>query len=335
MKKLFTFILFCLTVCFAVQAMDLQQLVNLNKKWLIEIGDNPAFASPGYDDSKWQEISVPGAWENQGFPGYDGYAWYRLKIYIADLSNYENLYLQLGRIDDVDQVYLNGHLIGETGKYPPQYQTAYDIVRLYKIDKHDIKAGAVNTIAVRVYDEHLGGGIVSGDVGIYRRLDVIDLEIDLSGFWKFSTGDSHEWLANTYDDLHWDTIKVPLVWEKQGYELYDGYAMYRKRVLIPGKLSRIQLVLLLGYISDIDEVFFNGSRIGYTGSFPVGSEPGVCKHSQERAYTIPANLIKYDNENIIVVRVYDNGAQGGIYEGYVGITDSENYSTYHQRKVRN
>jgi hypothetical protein len=320
--------------CNLLPAMDLISEVNLSGKWRFEIGDNPEFAEPGYDDSKWQEIFVPDAWENQGFPGYDGYAWYRTQIDLNKTLNPKHLFLLLGRIDDVDQVYLNGRRIGESGQFPPDYKTAYDIMRIYKLDEHDLWLGAVNTIAVRVYDAHLGGGIISGDVGIYRRRDVIDLEIDLSGFWKFSTGDNHEWLSIEYDDCHWGEIEVPVIWEKQGFDLYDGYATYRKCVFIPEKFSRVQLVLLLGYISDIDETFFNGQCIGKTGSFPLAGQKVECKGSQERAYVIPSGLIKFNQENIIVVRVYDNGAHGGIYKGYIGIADSDNYSNYSKLKAQ-
>jgi len=43
--------------------------------WKFEIGDDPAYSERNYDVSRWEQIHVPGTWENQGFPGYDGYAW--------------------------------------------------------------------------------------------------------------------------------------------------------------------------------------------------------------------------------------------------------------------
>jgi hypothetical protein len=110
--------------------------------------------------------------------------------------------------------------------------------------------------------------------------------------------------------------------------------MYRKSVFIPEKFSRVQLVLLLGYISDIDETFFNGQCIGKTGSFPLGGKDGECKGSQERAYVIPSGLIKFNQINIIAVRVFDNGAHGGIYKGYIGIAASDKYSNYSKLKMQ-
>ena len=51
------------------------------------------------------------------------------------------LYLVLGRIDDADEVYLNGKLIGKSGNFPPEYITAYNKVRRYNIPQGILKNG--------------------------------------------------------------------------------------------------------------------------------------------------------------------------------------------------
>ncbi len=43
-------------------------------------GDDPAWKKPGYDDHSWATIQTGKNWEDQGFPDYDGYAWYRLHV---------------------------------------------------------------------------------------------------------------------------------------------------------------------------------------------------------------------------------------------------------------
>ena len=53
---------------------DLDRIINLNTKWKFAIGDYQKWASPEFNDDDWEAISVPSEWENQGFPGYDGYA---------------------------------------------------------------------------------------------------------------------------------------------------------------------------------------------------------------------------------------------------------------------
>ncbi len=55
---------------------------------------------------------MPANWESQGYPTYDGYAWYRKKFYFPEEYGNQDLYLILGRIDDIDVTYLNGHKIG-------------------------------------------------------------------------------------------------------------------------------------------------------------------------------------------------------------------------------
>ena len=93
------------------QAPDLRPLLDLSGNWKFEIGDLARWSDPALDDSKWDRIYVPAPWEEEGYPGYDGYAWYR-KHFKADKDFRDmSLYLRLGYIDDVSEVFLNGHLI--------------------------------------------------------------------------------------------------------------------------------------------------------------------------------------------------------------------------------
>lgn len=93
---------------------------------------------------------------------------------MRDIPPNTTIYLMLGRIDDVDVVYLNGKEIGSGGKFPPDYETAYDRIRKYTIPADYLKEDDENVIAVRVYDGQGLGGIYEGPIGImsaenYRR----------------------------------------------------------------------------------------------------------------------------------------------------------------------
>src|SRR5512145_1485934 len=107
----------------------LSLLQSLKGDWLFSIGLDENWSSPSFDDSKWEKIRVPSAWEDQGFNGYNGYAFYRKKITVPASYKGRMLYLKMGYIDDVDAVYLNGHKIGSTGSFPPNYVTAYNANR--------------------------------------------------------------------------------------------------------------------------------------------------------------------------------------------------------------
>src|SRR5690606_33114607 len=54
-----------------------QKVINFDGTWKFSIGDDKTWASENYNDENWETIKVPSSWENEGFHGYDGYAWYR------------------------------------------------------------------------------------------------------------------------------------------------------------------------------------------------------------------------------------------------------------------
>jgi sialate O-acetylesterase len=84
------------------------QTIVLPDNWIFTIGDDPAYKNEVVDESKWIKIRVPGNWEDQGFPNYDGFAWYRLHFEVDDDLGEQPLYLFLGKIDDLDETFLNG-----------------------------------------------------------------------------------------------------------------------------------------------------------------------------------------------------------------------------------
>ena len=105
--------------------------MDLSGIWKFRIGDRTEWKKRNYDDGDWGEIFVPGRWEDQNYPEYDGFAWYRTTFELSDDLKEETLYLNLGRIDDVDETYLNGYLIGSKGSFHPEYETAWDQTRTY------------------------------------------------------------------------------------------------------------------------------------------------------------------------------------------------------------
>jgi cephalosporin-C deacetylase len=137
--------------------------------------------------------------------------------------------------------------------------------------------------------------------------------------WKFQVGDDPTWSEARLDDEAWQTIEVGKNWESQGHEDYDGYAWYRVALHIPKSMESNaallelgHLTLTLGKIDDVEQVWFNGASIGQTGQFPPSYSTAW---TQSRRYTIPANLVRWDAENVIAVRVFDEGGDGGLYEG--------------------
>ncbi len=113
--------------------------LDLEGNWRFSIGDDTAWSSPDFNDNNWEKIKVPAAWEDQGFHGYNGFAWYRKTFTVPKELVGSNFVLSAGLIDDVDQTFINGKLIGMSGGFPPQYATAYDAYREYYISKDFLK----------------------------------------------------------------------------------------------------------------------------------------------------------------------------------------------------
>ncbi|MEQ8705764.1 MAG: alpha/beta fold hydrolase [Phaeodactylibacter sp.] len=166
MKKLFvlTFILIYLLPLLPAQNL-------LKPQWKFMTGDQSEWASPNFNDSEWRTLLHGKLWEKQGVSAYNGFAWYRQSVLVpeglkAAARKNEGLVLELGKIDDADETFWNGKPVGATGQMPPNYKGAYDKQRTYIIPFEDIRFGAENLIAVRVYDHQGGGGIYKGVISL-------------------------------------------------------------------------------------------------------------------------------------------------------------------------
>ena len=181
MKKLVYF--FAALLFFGCSQPDRPEnpVLPLNYQWKFVTGDDSAYKVPNYDDSQWANIDMDKIWEQQGYDPYDGYAWFRTKIFIPS-SLKENSYMKdslrifLGKINNFDQTYLNGYLIGINNEFmdedaipdsnfihaPTNY---WDLERRYILSADDprILWDQENTIAVRVYDEGGQGGMYTGN----------------------------------------------------------------------------------------------------------------------------------------------------------------------------
>lgn len=311
-------------------------LYDLSGRWKFSIGDNPEWKDKTFDDKNWEKIFVPSSWENQGFQGYNGYAWYRTSFKLPLDISAKDIYLDLGYIDDVDQTFINGNLIGISGGFPPNYRTAYNAFRKYYIPKEFLSKDGKNIIAVRVYDAELDGGIISGKVGLYNYDSVVEPDINLSGIWDFKTGDDSSFIKNIKNDSDVVKLMVPAFWDIQGFQNYEGFAWYKKTFYLPKTFNGESMILLLGKIDDIDQTYVNGILVGSTGNWNFKSTPIEFNKNEEwiqnRVYSVPQKLLKYGSTNTIAVRVYDGFMDGGIYEGPIGLITQNNYRKYFNRK---
>jgi sialate O-acetylesterase len=98
----------------------------------------------------WKTMRLPQFWEDAGLPGYDGVVWFRKKFELPRAWEGRDLMLHLGPVDDYDTTFVNGIRVGALNQW--------DAPRSYRVAAALLKPG-VNTIAVRVLDTGVGGGI--------------------------------------------------------------------------------------------------------------------------------------------------------------------------------
>ena len=128
----------------------------LTGPWKFHTGDNLQWSLPGFDDSNWSDMDLtplPGkagaGWTKLGYPGYSGFAWYRLRINVQGASH--RLALKMpDQADDAYQVFVNGELIGDFGKFTDHGVTAFPAVpQGFPLPK-SIGNGTI-TIAIRMW----------------------------------------------------------------------------------------------------------------------------------------------------------------------------------------
>lgn len=333
-RSLLLILITCFLMNVTVKGEDLKRIVDLSGYWKFSIGDNNEWVDPDFDDSEWGKIYVPGNWEGQGYKDYNGYAWYRTSFeFIFSVAN-DYLFLKLGHIDDVDEVYLNGKLIGSSGKFPPLFETAYRNARVYPIPIECLNTKGKNTIAIRVYDQYEGGGIVHGEVGLFSDRQEQLLELNLAGYWNFETETELKERRSNGLEKKENKIFVPGAWENLGYEGYDGKARYTTTFSVSSHLLEKDLYLILGFIDDIETVYINGQKIGSVVSLEKKEKTGLPYYVIFRGYLIPDGVLKANDVNELSVVVYDHSGLGGIYKGPVGLTNVDGYETLKRLNTR-
>jgi hypothetical protein len=162
------------------------------------------------------------------------------------------------------------------------------------------EAGAVPVDLFDLGDE-VGMSIRRPDGGAYRLARLI----------KFRTGDDLNWKETDFDDSDWEVVSIPQAWQNyEGHENYHGYAWYRLGFHFPTEWSPSDLAFALGRIGDCDETFLNGTKIGSSGTMAPRYQTAW---NVFRAYHIPKEVVNWKGKNVLAIRAYDGGGQGGLY----------------------
>ena len=135
---------------------------------------------PAYVPKGWQNINVPGYWEDQGIKDLNGAVWYRREIDVPAALAGVPAKVHLGRIVDADVLYINGKEVGRTTYQYPQ--------RRYMLPAGVLKSGK-NILVVRVTNNNGKGGFVP-DKPYY--IEANGQTLDLKGTWQYKVGEVYE-----------------------------------------------------------------------------------------------------------------------------------------------
>jgi hypothetical protein len=187
------------------------------------------------------------------------------------------------------------------------------------------QAGQADSRATSVRDH--SGGEVLGDLG--------RATVPLDGLWQFKTGDDLAWAAPGFDDSSWQQIEVGRPWEGQGHPAYTGFGWYRLHLVLPDNApTNWNLALLLPYVQDACEVYWNGELVGGVGKVPP--------HPSWNIFPVPPAIsLGAPRSGVLAIRVWkaphvylsdpDEGGligmpQAGSLEGVKALIDQAAYN---------
>ena len=151
------------------------------------VGDDPAWKATSFDDSDWQILSLEKDWYEQGVRNAESFGWYRIRVTIPSSLRQgvtDRVLLDLGPIDDTDETWLNGHLVGKTGSNPEDpdgYASQWSTPRRYVVEPKYVLWDRENVIAVRVYNGGEPGGFFERPVRVGKPALSDLVSLSLSG----------------------------------------------------------------------------------------------------------------------------------------------------------
>ena len=171
------------------------------------------FTSSSYNDNNWDTTDFPNSVERIfNRQQLDGAVWFRKKINFNEKPKEDYVFEVLDGIDDVDFLYVNGQLVGNTN--------CFNCPRRYLIPKEYMQKDNIFTLLV--IDNHGPGGI-RGPI----KIKTSKQSIDVSNGWKFKLIfdlniilfiKDHKEVLNPFESINYSFID------------YDGNAMQKSKV---------------------------------------------------------------------------------------------------------
>lgn len=145
-------------------------------------GAQAVWTDPSLDDSDWDAMLLPGYWEDAGYPGLDGFMWFRRAVELPKEWGGKPLRLHITGVNDMHRVWFNGELIGRFDE-----MGGWQNPRSYLVSGRLARAGR-NVITVRVYDLGNFGGFLGDADELRLESEGTRESLALSGEWRCRPG---------------------------------------------------------------------------------------------------------------------------------------------------
>ncbi len=211
----------------SAQARD--QLVLDASGWRFRAGDDAAWKAPNFDDSAWSAFTPPGSYQElKGFAPHS-FGWYRRRFSVPPAMRGKSIALNIGKVDDVDETFVNGVKVGQSGAFPPAYATAYPLTRRYIVPAQVLKGDGSDVVAIRAYNGEGSGGLYQTGGGASLQSGPFSSESQAGAAQGFTSG---------------------------------GIGWYRKAFVLPASLRGRRLRLSFDGVYMNSQVWLNGQRLG-------------------------------------------------------------------------
>ncbi len=135
---------------------------------------------------------------------------------------------------------------------------------------------------------------------------------------KYPTKDNGEELGYykpETDVSGWIDMKVPTIWEAQGYDLLDGVAWYQTTFELTANQARGDMMMSLATVDDLGAFWLNGKKFGQTD-----------RYRTDVTFSVKSEFLK-PGKNVLIARIRDTGGGGGFNgspeDFYISNTESK------------
>lgn len=194
------------------------------EKYRQALKDDKGISEKWYDEAhkpeSWKKMDLPKEWGRTELGKSDGIVWFRKEVTLPSTAENEKALLGLGPVDDKDDTYVNGKLIGTTADYAAD--------RRYALEPGVLKAGK-NLIVIKVTDTGGGGGVKGRKDQMF--IEVNGERIPLNGEWDYKASvlttdfGIREMGPNTFPSQLYNAMIAPLTaFAIKGVIWYQGEA---------------------------------------------------------------------------------------------------------------